>query len=236
MIFVFKELTIWLIRPNIAKHSGSFGNCEVSDIDNRLHRSQRRWRSLRIWGDSLGFSKNVQHEVYIKRCIGFALMEENEGGHFMWKDSSVQFSRSVVSDSLRPRGLQQARLPCPSPSPRVCSNSCPLSRWCHPTISSSVVPFSCLQSFSASGSFPMSQLLATGGQSIRVSASASVLTMKFSGLISFRMDWLDLLAVQGTQESSPTPQFKSINSLALSLLHSPTFTSIHDHRKNHSLD
>jgi len=82
------------------------------------------------------------------------------------------------------------------------SNSCPLSRWCHPTISSSVVPFSsCLQSFPASGSFPMSQLFASGGQRIRVSASASVLPMNISGLISFRMDWLDLLAVQGTLKS-----------------------------------
>ena len=83
-----------------------------------------------------------------------------------------------MSDSLRPHGLQQARLPCPSLSPRACSNSCPLSQWCHPTISSSVVPFSsCLQSFPTSGSFPMSQLFASGGQSIRASPSASVLPM-----------------------------------------------------------
>ena len=86
------------------------------------------------------------------------------------------FSYSVVSDSLQPQGLQHARLPCPSPTPGACSNSCPLSRWCHPTISSSVVPFSsCPQSFPASGSFQMSQLFSSGGQSIGVSASASVL-------------------------------------------------------------
>ena len=92
---------------------------------------------------------------------------------------SVQFSCSVWSDSLRLRGLQHARLPCPSPSPRVCSNSCPLSRWCHPTISSSsVVPFSsCLQSFLASGSFLMSQFFTSGDQSIDASASAPVLPM-----------------------------------------------------------
>ena len=91
---------------------------------------------------------------------------------------TVQFSRSIVSDSLEPHGLQHARLPCPSPTPRACSNSCPLSRWCHPTISSSVVPFSsCLQSFPASGSFPVSQFFISGGQSIGVSASASVLPM-----------------------------------------------------------
>ena len=92
------------------------------------------------------------------------------------KFSSVQLSHSVVSDSLWPHGLQYARPPCPSPTPGVHSNSCPLSRWCHPTISSSVVPFfSCLQSFPASGSFQMSQLFGSGGQSIGVSASTSVL-------------------------------------------------------------
>ena len=92
--------------------------------------------------------------------------------------SSVQFSRSVVSDSLWPHRLQHTRPPHPSPTSRVYSNSCPLSRWCHPTILSSVVPSSpCLQSFPASGSFPMSQIFASGGQSIGVSASASVLPM-----------------------------------------------------------
>ena len=91
---------------------------------------------------------------------------------------SVQFSHSVVSDLLRPHGLQQARPACPLPTPRVYSNSCPLSWWCHPTISSSVLPFSsCLQSFPASGSFPVSQFFASHGQSIGVSASASVLPM-----------------------------------------------------------
>ena len=85
------------------------------------------------------------------------------------------FSRSVVSNSLRPHGRQHTRLPCPSPPPRVCSNSCPLSQWCHPTISSFVIPFSFLQSFPASGSFLMSWLFASGGQSTGVSASASVL-------------------------------------------------------------
>ena len=126
--------------------------------------------------------------------------------------SSVQFSRSVVSDSLQPHELQHARPPCPTPTPGVHSNSRPSSRWCHPAISSSVVPFSsCPQSLPASESFPMSKLFG------------------HPGLISFRMDWLDLLAVQGTQESSPTPQFKSISSSVLSLLHSPTVTSIHDH-------
>ena len=87
-----------------------------------------------------------------------------------------------VSDSLRPHGLQHTRLPCPPPSPGACSNSCPLSQWCHPTVSSSVVPFSCLQSFPASGSFPMSQFFASGGQSIGASALASVLPLNIQGL------------------------------------------------------
>ena len=91
---------------------------------------------------------------------------------------SVQFSHSVMSNSLWLHGLQHARLPSPPPTPRVCSNSCPLSQWCHPTVSSPVGPFShCLQYFLASGSFPMSQFFASGGQIIRVSASASVLPM-----------------------------------------------------------
>ena len=91
---------------------------------------------------------------------------------------TLQFSRSVVSDSLWPHELQHARPPCPSPTPRVHSNPCPSSQWCHPTISSFVIPFSsCPQSFPASGSFPMSQLFASGGQSIAVSASTSVFPM-----------------------------------------------------------
>ena len=94
------------------------------------------------------------------------------------KGSSVQLSCSVVSDSLWPHGLQCSRLPSPSPTPGACSNSCALSQWYHPTILSSVIPFfSCLQSFPAPGSFPMSQFFASVGQSIRVSASASVLSM-----------------------------------------------------------
>ena len=92
--------------------------------------------------------------------------------------SSVQFSRSVMSDSLRPHGMQHTRPPCPSPTPGVYPNSCPLSRWCHPTISSSIIPFSsCLQFFPASGSFQMNHLFASGGQNIGVSASTSVLPM-----------------------------------------------------------
>ena len=131
--------------------------------------------------------------------------------------------------SLRPHGLQHARPPCPSPTPRVYSNSCPLSGWCHPTISSSVIPFSsCRQSFPSSGSFPVSQLFTSGGHSIGVSAWTSVLPMNTQDRSP--------CSPKDSQESSPTPQFKSINSSALSFLYSPTLTSLHDYWKNHSLD
>ena len=108
---------------------------------------------------------------------------------------SVQFSHSVMSDFLWPHELQHARPPCPSPTPRVYSYSCPLSSWCHPTISSSGIPFSsCLQSFPVSGSFPMSQFFTSGGQSIGVLASASVLPMNIQGWFTWRWTgWISLL-------------------------------------------
>ena len=143
------------------------------------------------------FSSQTLHDV----CSAFPFLSKLV--YFLLYMFSVQFSRSVVSDSLWSHGLQRVSLLCPPLPPGVYSNSCPLSRWCHPTISSSVVPFSSCPQFSpASGSFPMSQLFASGGPSIRVTASTSVLPMnKYPGLISFRMDWLDLLAVQGTLKS-----------------------------------
>ena len=134
-----------------------------------------------------------------------------------------------------PMHCNNARFPCSSPTPRVSSNSCPSSQWCHLTISSSVVPFSsCLQSFPASGSFPVSQLFASGGQRTGVSVSASVLPMNIQ-------DWFPLgltgwISLQGTLKSSPRPQFKSINSSVLCFLYSAILTSIHDHWKNHSFD
>ena len=137
---------------------------------------------------------------------------------------SVQFSHLVMSDSLWPHGLQHARPPCPSQMPRDYSYSCPLSQWCHPTISSSVVPFSShLQSFPTLGFFQMHQFFTLGSQSIGISASTSVLPMN-------TQDW-SLCSPRDSQESSPTLQFKSINSSALSFLYSPTVTSIHDHWK-----
>ena len=188
-----------------------------------------------------------------------------------------------MSDSLWPHGLQHARLPCPSPTPKAYSNSCPWSRWCHPTISSSVIPFSShLQSFQQSGSFQTTSLFKWSvlrirwpkywsfsfnispsnehsglisfrmeNPRIRVFSNESTLRMRWPkywsfnfsiipfkeipGLISFRMD--RLVQSKGLkslfQHHNLTPQ---INSSALSLLHSPTLTSIHDHRNNHSLD
>ena len=111
-----------------------------------------------------------------------------------YNPGSVQFGGPVMSDSLWPHGLQHTSLPCPSPTPKACSNSCPLSQWCHPTISSSVIPFfSCLQSFPASGFFPMSQFFALSGQSIGVSASASVLPMNIQAWFPLGLTgWISL--------------------------------------------
>ena len=151
--------------------------------------------------------------------------------------SSVQFSHSVVSDSLWPHEPQHASPLCPPPTPGTHPNPCPLSQWCHPTISSSIVPFSsCLQFFPASGSFQMSQFFASGGQSKGVSASASVLPMNIQDWFPLEFTgWISLQS-KGLSRSSPAPQFKIINSSVLKFLYSPTLTSIHDHRKNHSLD
>ena len=112
-----------------------------------------------------------------------------------FRRTMLLFSNSVESNSSRPQALQHTRLPCPSLSPRVCANSCPSSRWCHPTIPSSVVPFfSCLQSFPASGSFQMSQLYASGGQNIGASASASVLPMNIQDWSP--LGWIGWISLQ----------------------------------------
>ena len=114
--------------------------------------------------------------------------------------SCISVTHSCLT--LRPHGLQHARPPCPSPSPEVCPSSCPLHWWCHPAISSSDVPFfTCLQSLSALGSFPMNQLFAWGGQSIGIFSFSISPSNEHPELISFKMDWLDLLAVQGTLKS-----------------------------------
>ena len=136
-----------------------------------------------------------------------------------------------------PHGLQHARLPCLSPSLKACSSSCPLIQWCHPTISSFVIPFSsCLRSFPASESFPMSWLFSSGGQSIGASASASVLLMNIQGWFPLRLaGWISLQS-KGLSGVFSRPQFKSINSWSLSFLYSPTLMSIHDCWKNRIFD
>ena len=141
-----------------------------------------------------------------------------------------------MSESLQPHELQHARSPCPSLTPRVYSNSCPLSLWCHPTFSSFVVTFSsCLQSFPASGSFPMSQLFPSGGQSIGVSASASVLPMNTQDWS--HLGWTAWISLQskGLSRVFSNTIVKSINFSLLSFPYSPILTSIHDHWKNTAL-
>ena len=149
---------------------------------------------------------------------------------------TVQFSCSVVSDSLWAHGLKHPRPPCPLPTPRVYPKWCPLIWWCHPTISSSVVPFSLhLQSFLAPGTFQMSQFFASHGQSIGLSASASVLPMHIQNSFPLVLTGGSPCSPRNSQESSPTPRFKSINYSVLSFLHSPTLTSIHNYWKSHTL-
>ena len=142
-----------------------------------------------------------------------------------------------MSDSLWPHGLQRARLPCPSLSPRVCSNSRPLSPWCHPTISLFVTAFSfCPQPFPASGSFPMSQLFASGDQSIGISASPLVLPMTIQGWYPFGLTGLISLLSKGLSRVFSSTIVESISSSVLHLLYCPTLTSLHDYWKIHSFD
>ena len=172
----------------------------------------------------------------------FMIHQEKQGNDYYYYDhiqtcQFSQFSHSVMSDSLWPHKPQHSRPPYPSPTPGVYPNPCPLSWWCHPTISSSVIPFSsCPQSFPASGSFQMSQLFTTGGQSFGVSAWTSVLPMNTQDWSP--LGWTGWISLQskGSQESSPTLQFISISSSALSFLYSPILTSIRDRWTNHSLD
>ena len=150
--------------------------------------------------------------------------------------SSVQFSHLVVSDSLQPHESQHARLPWPSPSPGVHSNSYPSSPWCHPAISSSVIPSSsCPQSLPASESFPLSQLFAWGGQSTGVSAWTSFLPKNTQGWSP--LEWIGWISLQskGLSRVFSNTTVQKHQFFGAQPLHSPTLTSIHDHRKNHSL-
>ena len=166
---------------------------------------------------------------YVTLCY---LVNEAASSLFSGPCLKLLLSCSVVSNSLQPHGLQHARLPCPPLFPRAYSNSCPLSQWCRPTISPSVIPFfSCLQMFPAPRCFPVSQFFASGGQSIGASVSASVLPkniLDLTGLISLLSKGLSSVC------SSTTVQMHQF--MTPSLLYSPTLTSIHDYWKNHSFD
>jgi len=197
----------------------------LSFVNDRLELAWREWPYIR----------SVQN---LKRCQAHFLLkvfgEGYEVNHWELDDEVKLFSRSLVSDSLPPRGLQHTRFPCPTPTPGVYSNSCPLSRWCHPTIipcrSLLLLPsvFPSIRIFSNESALRI-RWLKYWSFSFNISPSSA-----YSGLISFRMDWLDLLAVQGTLKSSPT-QFKSINPWVLSFLYSPSLTSIHDYWKTTAL-
>ena len=147
----------------------------------------------------------------------------------------VQFSRSVVSNSLWTHGLQHTRPPHPSQTLGACSNSCPLSRWCCPTISFPVVPFSCPQPIPASGSFQMSQFFASRGQSIEVQLQHQSFQWIFRTDF-FRMDWLDLLAVQGTLKSLLQHHNSKASILEPSAFFVVQLSYQHDYWKNHSFD
>ena len=202
-----------------------------------------------LWGIRIrGFWKLPDRREGLRRKLGLVLM-----GGAMFSKSLIQFYvagwgcvpsllfqiRSVAqSDSLRPHESQHARPPCPSPTPGVYSNSCPSSLWCHPTISSSVVPFSSrLRSFPASGSFPVSQLFSIRWPEYWSFSFSIIPSKETPGLISFRMDWLDLLAVQGTLKSLLQHHSSKASIFRHSaFLYSLTLTSIHGYWKNHSFD
>ena len=142
-----------------------------------------------------------------------------------------------MSDSCHHHALQHTRLPSPSPYPRVCSNSCPVNQWCHPTISSSVVPFSsCFQSFPASESFLMNQLFTSGGQSIRASASSSVLPMSMQDWLPLELTGLISLQSKGLSRVFSSATVQKHQFFVLSLLYGPALTSVHDYWKNRSFD
>ena len=173
LVFVFPESTVSWTGKNWKSYSvlQRQGKCQVSGQTWGVSILLAPWAACRPWWGSFHWENEVSflhqcHEWCEDECIYV---------HCLFPLSSVQFSCSLLSDSLRPHEPQYARPSCPSPTPRVHPNLCPLCRWCHPTISSSVILFSyCFQSFPASGSFQMSQLSTSGGQSIGVSASTSV--------------------------------------------------------------
>ena len=181
----------WITSKDLLYSAWNSARCYCGSLEGR-----RVWRRMDMC-ICMAESLHCSPEIIMILLISYTPVENKK--FKIKKSSSIQFSSSVMSDSLRLHALQHATPPCPSPTPGVHPNPRPLSLWCHPKISSSVFPFSsCPLYFPASGSFQMSQLFTSGGQSIRVSISSS---NEQPGLISFRMDWLDLLAVQGTLKS-----------------------------------
>ena len=179
-LIMLKPLTVW-----ITKNCGKFLEVGITDHLTCLLRNLYAGQETTV-RTGHGTTDWFQIEKGVHQSCHLAYLT------YMW--SSVQFSCSVVSDSLWPHGLQHARPPCPSPTPGVYPNSCPLSRWCHPTISFSVIHFSCPQSFPASGSFQMSQLLKSGGQSTGVLPSTSVLPMNTQDWSLGWTGWISLQA------------------------------------------
>ena len=173
----------------------------------------------------------VMHTLKLWVFFIFTKMQISEKDLFAfwnWSIDSVQFSHSVVSNSLRPHESQHARPPCPSPTPGVRPNSCVSSQWCHPAISSSVIPFSsCPQSLPVSESFPMSQLFGWGGQSMWSFSFSIIPSKEHPGPISFRMDWLGLLAIQGTLKS--LLQHHSSNASIFFCTQPPLWSNSHIH-------
>ena len=168
----------------------------------------------------------ISRNINLRYADDTTLMAESEEE---LRTSSVQFSCSVVSGSLRLHGPQHPRPPCPSPTPGVYTNSCPLSQWCHPTISSSVIHFSsCLQSFPASGSFQMSQLFTSGGQSFGVSALVSVLPMNIQDWLPLGLTgWISLQS-KGLLRVFSNSTVQKHQFFGAQLLYGPALTSIHD--------
>ena len=235
-LFIVENWAEFIIFSEAAEHLGSVLDCKSGKPASSVARailwfssdncSMSRCASDVLCGEVNSVSTNFATLISFHRsnllCVSTVNklsekeIKKNNSIHNTVKSNeilqSVQFNHSVVSDSLQPHGLQHARPPCPSPTPGAYPHSCALSWWCHPTISSSVVPFaSCLQSFRASGSFLMSlHIRWPKYQSFSFNISPS---NEHPGLISFRMDWLDLLAVQGTLKS--LLQYRSSKELIL---------------------
>ena len=232
----------WKLEPNLIRTTGSLEKTLILEdwrqkemvTEDEMFGWHHRFNGQELGqtpedGEGQGRAWSAAAHGVLKRRTRLDNWTKTEPNHEV-QVLSVQFSCLVVSDSLWPHGLQHARPPCPSPTPRVYSNLCPLSWWCHPTISPSVLPFSsCPQSFPASGSFQMSQLFTSDGQRIGVSASSSVLPMNVQDW--FPLGWTGWISFQSKGFSRVFS-----NTTVINFLYSPTLTSIHDHWKNHSLD